>query len=140
MDEVAARRFTRDEANALLPTLRGMMERLRAMQAQARGKYDEMRSIREVGYRKDGNLIMLTDYQLAKREFDRVVAEANQILESINDLGCRVTDVEMGLVDFPATIGGQDVYLCWQLGEPAVQYYHGLREGYAGRKPIPPEA
>jgi hypothetical protein len=116
------------------------MERLRAMQAQARGKYEEMRNIREVGYRKDGNLIMLTDYQLAKREFDRVVAEANQILENINELGCRVTDVEMGLVDFPATIAGQDVYLCWRLDEPSVQYYHGLREGYAGRKPIPPDA
>lgn len=130
------RRFTVQEANQVLPTLEGMLKRLRAMQSEAREKYEEMRDIREVGYRKDGNLIMLTDYQLAKQEFDQVVGDANTLLASINDLGCRVTDVQMGLVDFPSLIDEQDVYLCWQLGESEVLYFHGLREGYAGRRPI----
>ncbi|MCY0864707.1 MAG: DUF2203 domain-containing protein [Sulfobacillus sp.] len=129
--------FDREEANRLLPALRVKLEELKALQAQARVKYEEMRDIREVGYRKDGNLIMLSDYQLAKREFDTIVQNANALLDEINGLGCRVTDVEVGLVDFPARIGDEVVYLCWRMDEPSVQFYHGLEEGYAGRKPLP---
>jgi hypothetical protein len=114
-----------------------MMHQLRRLQADARSKYEEMRDIREVGYRKDGNLIMLSDYQLAKREFDHIVQDANKILEQIHAWGCRVTDVETGLVDFPARVDDHDVYLCWRIDEPEVQFYHGLEEGYAGRKPLP---
>lgn len=132
------RTFTVEEANRLLPALGRMLHRLRAMQGEARARYEEMRDIREVGYRKDGNLIMLSDYQLTKREFDKVVQEANALLAEINELGCRVADVELGLVDFPTQLEDEAVFLCWQAGEPAVRYYHGLREGYAGRKPLPP--
>jgi hypothetical protein len=131
------RRFTVEEANQLIPVLERLLKRLRALQSEARAKYEEMRNIREVGYRKDGNLIMLTDYQLAKRQFDQVVQTANELLGEIHNLGCRVTDVELGLVDFPYRLDDQDVFLCWQAGEPAVAYYHGLHEGYAGRKPLP---
>ncbi len=133
---MATRWFTVEEANRLVPKLRLMLEKLRDMQTQARARYEEMRDIREVGYRKDGNLIMLTDYQLAKREFDEVVGEANQLLGEINQVGCRVTDVEMGLVDFPTKIDGQEVYLCWQMDEREVSFFHGLDEGYTGRRPL----
>ncbi len=133
---MTARQFTVGEANQLLPPLRELLRNLRSLQGQARAKYEEMRDIREVGYRKDGNLIMLSDYQLAKQEFDHVVSEANHVLAEINQLGCRVTDVEMGLVDFPSEINGEPVYLCWRMDEPAVLYYHGLDEGFSGRKPI----
>jgi hypothetical protein len=135
---VATRYFTVAEANRLLPALTERMQALRRLQSAAREKYEEMRRIRQVGYRQDGNLIMLTDYQQSKREFDQTVAEANRLLNEIHEWGCRVTDVEMGLVDFPAKVGGQDVYLCWRVGEPEVQFYHGLREGFTGRQPLPP--
>lgn len=134
---MATRWFTVEEANRLVPELRLMLEKLRDMQTKARERYEEMRDIREVGYRKDGNLIMLTDYQIAKREFDEVVGEANQVLGEINELGCRVTDVEMGLVDFPARVDGRDVYLCWQMEESEVGFFHGIDEGYTGRRPLP---
>ncbi|MCL4521105.1 MAG: DUF2203 domain-containing protein [Firmicutes bacterium] len=114
-----------------------MLERLRTFQTEARTRYEEMRDIREVGYRKDGNLVMLTDYQLAKREFDDVVNQANRLLTAINEVGCRVTDVEMGLVDFPSQIDGAEVYLCWQMDEPEIGFFHGVDEGYTGRRPLP---
>lgn len=134
---MAVRHFTVNEANTVLPQVAELLRALRDLQGQARGKYEEMRDIREVGYRKDGNLIMMTDYQVAKREFDEVVQDANRVLAEIHEVGCRVTDVEVGLIDFPAVIGDQDVYLCWRIDEPAVGYYHGLDEGYAGRRPLP---
>ena len=129
-----ARQFTVHEANQLLEPLRELLTTLQSLQRQARLKYEEMRDIREVGYRKDGNLIMLSDYQLAKQEFDQVVAEANGVLAEINQMGCRVTDVEMGLVDFPSEREGEPIYLCWKMGEPSVLYYHGVDEGFSGRK------
>ncbi len=132
-----ARQFTITEVNRLLPDLRQELEALKNMQQEARQKYEEMRDIREVGYRPDGNLIMLSDYQETKRGFDRIVAEANRILTAINQRGCRVTDVETGLIDFPAEVDGSPVYLCWQKDEPEVGYYHGLEEGFAGRRPLP---
>lgn len=131
------RHFTITEANQLLPDLRDRLQQLRELQYGAREKYEELRDIREVGYRSDGNLIMLSDYQETKREFDRIVAAANDILTSINHQGCRVTDVETGLVDFPSEVDGTPVYLCWQKDEPEVQFYHGLEEGFAGRRPLP---
>ena len=134
---MAVKYFSVEESNALVPRLTEQMQSLQALQGAARGKYEEMRDIREVGYRKDGNLIMMTDYQVAKRELDEVVADANKILGAISELGCRVTDVEVGLIDFPALIDGEEVYLCWRMDEPVVGYFHGLDEGYAGRRPLP---
>ncbi|POB11621.1 DUF2203 domain-containing protein [Sulfobacillus sp. hq2] len=131
---MVARQFTVDEANQLLEPLRELLTTLQTLQRQARLKYEEMRDIREVGYRKDGNLIMLSDYQLAKQEFDQVVADANGVLADINQMGCRVTDVEMGLVDFPSEREGEPIYLCWKMDEPSVLYYHGVDEGFSGRK------
>lgn len=134
---MGTRQFTIEQANQIIPELRQELDALKQMQLSARNKYEEMRDIREVGYRPDGNLIMLSDYQETKREFDHIVAEANRILTAINQRGCRVTDVETGLIDFPAEVDGGPVYLCWQKDEPEVGYYHGLEEGFAGRRPLP---
>ncbi len=66
----------------------------------------------------------------------RLAAEITGAVERVNDLGCLVKDLDMGLVDFHALVGGQQVFLCWQYGEPAVTHWHGLDEGYASRRPI----
>jgi hypothetical protein len=58
----------------------------------------------------------------------------NRILET----GCIIKDLEVGLLDFPAVIDKQDVYLCWKFGEDRIRYYHRQDEGFAGRKPLDP--
>ena len=58
----------------------------------------------------------------------------NRILES----GCVIKDLDVGLLDFPAVIDNQEVYLCWKLGEDRIRYYHRQDEGFSGRKPIDP--
>jgi len=55
-------------------------------------------------------------------------------------LGVRCKDHRIGLVDFPGTMDDRPVDLCWRLGEPAVQYWHEIGAGYAGRHPIPGRA
>lgn len=58
----------------------------------------------------------------------------NRILET----GCVIKDLEVGLLDFPAMINNQNVYLCWKLGEDRIRFYHRQDEGFAGRKPLDP--
>ena len=58
----------------------------------------------------------------------------NRILET----GCLIKDLDVGLLDFPAVINKQDVYLCWKLGEDRIRFYHRQDEGFSSRKPLDP--
>lgn len=59
-------------------------------------------------------------------------------LEKILSTGCLIKDLDIGLLDFPAIINNEEVYLCWKLGEDRIRYYHRQDEGYSGRKPLDP--
>jgi len=59
-------------------------------------------------------------------------------LEKILSTGCLIKDLDVGLLDFPAIVNNEEVYLCWKLGEDRIRYYHKQDEGYAGRKPLDP--
>lgn len=133
------RRFTPEEANAMLPRLQRDMKRIGELLAIAREKHREKQLIKAVGHRPDGSLIMLADYQEAERLLNEAVREIDDLIEAIHEEGALVKDLERGLVDFPAVLHGKDVLLCWQLGEERVEYFHDYTSGYAGRKRIPPD-
>jgi len=59
-----------------------------------------------------------------------------QAVERVNEFGCLVKDLDIGLIDFPTLFEGEEVYLCWKLGEAGIQFWHGVHEGFRGRKPI----
>jgi len=59
-------------------------------------------------------------------------------LSRILETGCIIKDLEVGLLDFPALINNEEVYLCWRLGEDRIRFYHRQDEGFAGRKPLDP--
>jgi hypothetical protein len=74
-----------------------------------------------------------------KRAEHQTLAEVMKTnLEKILSTGCLIKDLEIGLLDFPAVINNEEVYLCWKLGEDRIRYYHRQDEGYAGRKPLDP--
>jgi len=66
-----------------------------------------------------------------------VVEELDASVGEIEESGAQLKDVHLGLVDFPAEIDGEQVYLCWQFGEPEVAYWHRPSDGFAGRRPLP---
>ncbi len=75
---------------------------------------------------------------LAKKKANREQSAA-KVLETVNKIqetGCLVKDLDEGLVDFPTLRKGEEVYLCWKLGEERIGYWHGIQEGFAGRKPL----
>lgn len=71
-----------------------------------------------------------------KKRREDAAQGVEQAVEKIHDFGCVVKDLDIGLIDFPTLFQGQEVYLCWKLGEPSIQFWHGVDEGFRGRKPI----
>ena len=71
-------------------------------------------------------------------EHNRLAGAVQAAVEKIHATGCVVKDLEVGLLDFPARINGEAVYLCWRLGEDRIRFYHSQDEGFSGRKPIDP--
>jgi hypothetical protein len=78
--------------------------------------------------------------KMAKVRFDRdnQAQALRSALERIEETGCIVKDLDKGLLDFPAVINHEAVYLCWRLGEDRIRFYHRQDEGFAGRKPLDP--
>jgi hypothetical protein len=71
-------------------------------------------------------------------ERNRLHEALETALDQIQETGCVVKDLDIGLLDFPARIDNEDVYLCWRLGEDRIRFYHRQDEGFTGRKPIDP--
>ena len=67
--------------------------------------------------------------------------EIESLMAELEHLGCFYKDwnFEIGLVDFPAIIEGEEALLCWRSDEPEILWYHGIEDGYAGRRPLPAE-
>ena len=134
---MAQRYFTSDEANELLPEVRTVAEELvehrRAARAVASKRAHLVTRIAGNG----GDFDPQEPREL-EEDFERETAAMNEAVERLERLGVIVKDADRGLVDFPALReSGEEVLLCWQVGEDEVAYWHGLEEGFAGRKPLP---
>lgn len=133
---MAERHFTPDEANALLEQVRPIAETLvahrRAFTVSAARRARLTARISGNGGDLDPQEPRELDEQL-EREAEAVV----RAVEALERLGVLVKDLDRGLVDFPALREGEEVLLCWQVGEDEVAYWHGVDEGFAGRKPLP---
>ncbi len=133
---MAERHFTPEEANALLEQVRPVAESLvahrRAFTVAAARRARLTQRISGNGGDFDPQEPSELDEQL-QREAEAVAGA----VEELQALGVLVKDLDRGLVDFPALREGEEVLLCWQVGEGEVAYWHGLEEGFAGRKPLP---
>ena len=130
--------FTEEGANAALEVVRPLVERL----VEARKRLVHMAGrLEEVEGRVSGNGGGL-DPERVRELQDRAATAANDIaglVSELEDVGVQVKDLDQGLIDFPALHPerGETVLLCWRFGEDAVAYWHGVEEGFAGRKPLP---
>jgi hypothetical protein len=127
------RYFTVPEAQALLPRLRETLAALRRTRDEAMLKKTQ---VDRLWKRLDGGEAVLGAIGEEQKHLDAVVARLAGIAKEIEEIGCVLRDVDTGLVDFPARCGGRTVFLCWRLGEPEIAFWHGTREGFAGRKPL----
>jgi hypothetical protein len=127
--------FTLSDANDLIPLVAPRVRRMVDARNAARGAEAVLDRFRTRAA-MEGGVLPEQDLSGAKAEVDRLQAEIRTLVSEIEALGAIVKDVDQGLVDFLSIRQGQHVFLCWRLGEPAIRFWHGLEEGFAGRQPI----
>lgn len=132
------RLFSAEEANAALATVKPLVERLVAARARFLARSGDLAELRGKIAGNGGGLDP-GDAQVAQEDADEVAGEIGSLIGELEAAGVQVKDLDRGLVDFPARHpeSGEVVLLCWHLGEDEVGYWHGIEEGFAGRKPLP---
>jgi len=133
---MAQRYFTPSEANELLAEVRPLAESL-VQHRQGMRVAAERRARLTARIAGNGGDLDPQEPGELDEQFQRESHAVTQTAERLERLGVLVKDLDSGLVDFPALHEGEEVLLCWQLGEDEVTYWHGVDEGFAGRKPLP---
>ena len=121
------RHYSLVEANALLPKLEALLGELR--DARERLTDAELHDALRGAAPSNGG-------GRAGRTVGEAFLQVRGMLGALEQLSLVVRDLDRGLVDFPAILGGREAYLCWQIGEREIGFWHGLEEGFAGRRPI----
>ena len=132
-----ARLFTLDEAIALLPTLRPILERI--IDLRIRLQRAERDAVSQHWKARTNGHVNFDGGAGSGREHAQRVAERDALnaeLVRLHELGVELKDPAIGLIDFRALREGRVVYLCWRLGEPTIAYWHDLDTGFAGRQPL----
>ena len=129
------RLFTPDQANALLSEVRPLGERL-VERKRALDEAEASRAELLARIAGDGGDLTPSDVADAVERVEREAASLGAIVDELQELGVQVKDLDLGLVDFPSERAGEVVLLCWRVGEDEIGYWHGMDEGFAGRKPL----
>lgn len=119
--------YTREEARALLPQLRQWLNRLRELRRELEKRDRRLGQLMDRGHDVGGPLV---------NEWVRLMADIRDVFAEFERREIQVKDLERGLVDFPALIGGREVFLCWEQDEDDVEFWHELDGGFAGREKL----
>jgi hypothetical protein len=125
---MARHAFTVEEANALIPRLEMLMERLQRTVLVVRSAVHEADA--------DPPVHTTVDVLRVRPELAPYVSEIESTVAEIEQLGCQFKGIDLGLVDFPAVIEGRAVLLCWQYGEKSIGFWHAMDEGFTGRRAL----
>ena len=129
------REFTLEEANAAVAELRPVVERMvEHGRRLAAAQHEQRRLVTRIA--GNGGDLQPSDLrelaEAIQREADAIAACAQEI----DAAGAQIKSLEEGLLDFPSRREGEEILLCWKLGEDEIRYWHGAAEGFAGRKPL----
>ena len=128
--------FTLDEARAALPAVGKSIRE--AVQAKTRYQQAE-KVLQDLAQRilmMGGISVDTASTEAWKTQYDSNAQALKNAMERIEEMGVLIKDLDIGLVDFPTLFRGEEVYLCWRMDEPDIDHWHGVHEGFAGRKPI----
>jgi hypothetical protein len=131
-----AKRFNLSEAQSLI----GKISPLLQSAIEVKSQY----AAADRAFQEFSQRIMVTGGLLVNRERalelrqrrDSLAQKLREMINEVQEFGCVIKDLDIGLLDFPTLFRGREVYLCWKLGEPSISFWHGVDEGFAGRKEI----
>jgi hypothetical protein len=131
-----SRRFSLVEAQSLIPRL----ERLLSDAVARKNDYQQAERVIQTFAQQvmlmGGMNVDRERVRESRQARDAAAQELRRLIEEVQEIGVVVKDLDIGLIDFPTRFRGVDVYLCWRLGERAIEFWHGMDEGFRGRKAI----
>lgn len=122
--------FDVEEADRILPLVRSIVRGMMEDWEERRRVLERLESLPDEG-RDDAD-----PASTLHAEVDALTEKIVEAAEELAELGVEFKGIEEGLVDFPARMGDELVYLCWKHGEDRVRWWHPLDAGYAGRRPL----
>lgn len=120
--------YTVEEANAMLPELRELIESIQAARDEILATYSEALPVLQQ--------VQLSSGGPAANPYAQAIWKLNARVRRLVAMGVQLKDLDRGLVDFPAWREDQEVLLCWHLGEDEVTHWHDLESGFAGRQSL----
>jgi hypothetical protein len=119
--------YTREEARILLPQLRQWLDQLGQLRLEIDSNDRRLAGLMAAGQDLGGELV---------NNSVKLLGTVKDLLQKFQDREIIIKDLQRGLVDFPALIGGKEVFLCWEKDENDVEFWHDIDSGYAGREPL----
>jgi hypothetical protein len=133
---VAERYFTVADVEALIPELARIMKGVMSAHAEVSAAQERMQVEQQRIAMAGGGVLDRRAWRADKERIERLTGEIRRGLGEIVELGGAPKDLGLGLVDFLHLRDGREVNLCWKYGEREIRHWHGLDEGYMGRKPL----
>ena len=133
---MAEKYFDRQEAEELLPAIGQFLEEARKQKQALDSITADISNASLRIMMLGGSLPPFAELNHKKAQREKISEQLSRTVDEIQQTGCVVKDLDTGLVDFPSLRQGEKVYLCWKLGEERIGYWHGIEEGFAGRKPL----
>jgi hypothetical protein len=128
--------FTLDQAHRLLPVLKSLLKRSMEGKQLIDQVEKEQQDLRHRILLSGGLSVDIPALSHRRAQRDKALQEIKDAVAEIASIGVQVKDLDIGLLDFPCALEDEVVLLCWRYGEEKIQYWHGLEEGFKGRKPI----
>jgi hypothetical protein len=117
--------YTREEARALLPKVRQWLEQLGELRLALEENDQRLAGLMASGQDLGGDLV---------NNSVKVLGKMKELLEEFHEREIIIKDLGRGLIDFPALIGGKEVFLCWEKDEDDIEFWHDIDSGFAGRE------
>ena len=133
---MSSRTFTLDEAQDLLPVLESLLRGAIDGKKLIESVDAELQAIAHKIFLSGGMSINVVHLARRKAQREKAAHRVKDAMAEIDAMGVQVKDLDIGLLDFPCEVDGQIVLLCWKLGEQSITHWHGVSEGFAGRKPV----
>ena len=130
------RYFTLIEAERLLPAVERHIRDAVALKSEYQEAEGNIQRATQRIVTMGGTVVNREYFATERSRRDAAAAALKKAIEDIHEMGVQVKDLDIGLIDFPTLYHGQEVLMCWKLGESGIGFWHGLEEGFRGRKPV----
>lgn len=133
---MAEKLFTLEEAESLLPVLESLLRVCMDGKKKLGEIEEEFQLLQNRIFLNGGTSVNILRAIRRRAEKEKTEQRIKDALAEVDAAGVQVKDIDIGLLDFPCRVNGKTILLCWKMGEGSITHWHGMHEGYRGRKPI----